>query len=282
MEDAMLRLLGRQASGNVQKVIFILEELGLPYVREDYGRQFGNTQTDAYRKLNPNAKVPTLLDGELAIWESHTILRYLAAIHGPQLTGANPADRTLVERNTAKKGPLSAARSQSIQREASKPAAERHPDFTAQAAVSTQDLVPDEQLPMMGDVALGIVTSGIYSAAADRPANKAFLAAWDREYGGKAIPNFLSADGWDGMSAIFDLIKVTKGKFTGDEAIKFLSNWKTADSPRGPISIDPATRDIILNVYMRRTEMKDGKLANIEFETIPNVKDPWKEFNPPK
>jgi branched-chain amino acid transport system substrate-binding protein len=148
--------------------------------------------------------------------------------------------------------------------------------------VSTQDLVPDEQLPMIGAVALGIVTSGIYSAAADRPANKAFLAAWDREYAGKAIPNFLSADGWDGMSAIFDLIKVTKGKFTGDEAIKFLSNWKTADSPRGPISIDPATRDIILNVYMRRTEMKDGKLANIEFDTIPNVKDPWKEFNPPK
>src|ERR1700736_1169247 len=143
--------------------------------------------------------------------------------------------------------------------------------------VSTQDLVPDEQLPMMGDVALGLVTSGLYSAAADRPANKAFLAAWNREYADKAIPNFLSADGWDGMSAIFDLIKATKGKFTGDEAIKFLSNWKTADSPRGPISIDPATRDIILNVYMRRTEMKDGKLANLEFETIPNVKDPWKE-----
>ena len=148
--------------------------------------------------------------------------------------------------------------------------------------LSTQDLVPDEQLPLIGDVAVGIVTSGIYSAAGDRPANKRFLAAWDREYGGKATPNFLSADGWDGMAAIFDLIKATNGKFTGEEAIKFLTDWKTADSPRGPISIDPATRDIILNVYLRRTEMKDGKLANIEFETIPNVKDPWKEFNPPK
>jgi branched-chain amino acid transport system substrate-binding protein len=148
--------------------------------------------------------------------------------------------------------------------------------------LSTQDLVPDEQLPLIGDVALGIVTSGIYSAAGDRPANKRFLAAWDREYAGKAIPNFLSADGWDGVAAIFDLIKATNGKFTGEEAIKFLTNWKTADSPRGPIAIDPATRDIILNVYLRRTEMRDGKLANIEFETIPNVKDPWKEFNPPK
>jgi branched-chain amino acid transport system substrate-binding protein len=148
--------------------------------------------------------------------------------------------------------------------------------------VSTQDLVPDEQLPLIGDEAIGLVSSGIYSTAADRPANKAFLAAWDREYGGKAIPDFLSADGWNGMAAIFDLIKATNGKFTGDEAIKFLSHWKTANSPRGPIAIDPATRDIVQNIYMRRTEMKDGKLANIEFDTIPNVKDPWKELNPPK
>jgi branched-chain amino acid transport system substrate-binding protein len=148
--------------------------------------------------------------------------------------------------------------------------------------ISTQDLLPDEQLPLIGDVAIGLVTSGIYSAAADRPANKAFVAAWDRAYGSKEIPNFLSADGWDGMSAVFDLIKATKGKFTGDEAIQFLSNWKTANSPRGPISVDPATRDIIQNIYLRRTEMKDGKLANIEFDTIPNVKDPWKELNPPK
>jgi len=61
-----------------------------------------------------------------------------------------------------------------------------------------------------------------------------------------------------------------------------LANWKDPDSPRGPSSIDPATRDVIENIYIRRTEMKDGKLANIEIETIPNVKDPWKELNPPK
>jgi branched-chain amino acid transport system substrate-binding protein len=148
--------------------------------------------------------------------------------------------------------------------------------------ISTQDLLPDEQLPLIGDVAIGLVTSGIYSTAAERPANKAFLAAWDREYADKAIPDFLSVDGWDGMSAIFDLIKETKGKFTSDDAINFLSHWKTDNSPRGPISVDPATRDIIQNVYMRKTEMKNGKLANVEFDTIPNVKDPWKELNPPK
>jgi glutathione S-transferase len=94
----VIRLLGRQTSGNVQKVIFCLEEVGVPYRREDYGRQFGNTTTEAYKKLNPSAKVPTLVDGDLVIWESHTILRYLAAVHGPALTGASAADRSMVER----------------------------------------------------------------------------------------------------------------------------------------------------------------------------------------
>ncbi|MDQ0317413.1 glutathione S-transferase family protein [Amorphus orientalis] len=93
-----IRLLGRQTSGNVQKVIWMLEELGAPYVREDYGRQFGNTQTSEYLALNPNAKVPTVIDGDLTIWESNTILRYLAATRGAQLTGATPGEATEVER----------------------------------------------------------------------------------------------------------------------------------------------------------------------------------------
>jgi glutathione S-transferase len=94
----VIKLLGRKTSGNVQKVLFLLEELGLPYTREDYGRQFGNTLTDAYRALNPNAKVPTMLDGELVIWESHSILRYLAALHAPALHGTTPAEKSQVER----------------------------------------------------------------------------------------------------------------------------------------------------------------------------------------
>jgi len=147
--------------------------------------------------------------------------------------------------------------------------------------ISTEDLVPDEELPNMGDAALGLVTSGIYSAAADRPANKAFLAAWNKEYP-NATPDFLSADGWDGMAMAVALIKETKGKFTADEAMKFLSNWKDPNSHKGPVSIDPATRDVIQNVYIRKIEKQGGKLANVEFVTIPNVKDPWKELNPPK
>jgi branched-chain amino acid transport system substrate-binding protein len=148
--------------------------------------------------------------------------------------------------------------------------------------VSTQDLVPDEELPNMGSAAIGVITAGNYSIAGDRPANKSFLAAWRKAYGDKSTPDFLSADGWDGMAMVYGMLKETKGKFTGDEAMKYFSTWKTDASPRGPISIDPKTRDIVQNIYIRKTEMRDGKLANVEFDTIPNVKDPWKELNPPK
>jgi glutathione S-transferase len=129
----MIRLLGRSTSGNVQKVIFLLEELGFKYIREDYGRQFNNTNTDAYRKMNPTMKVPTLVDGDMVTWESNTILRYLAALHGPQLTGATPAEKTQVERwmdwmLAALNAPYLA-----VFKDAKKPAAERSADFAAQS-----------------------------------------------------------------------------------------------------------------------------------------------------
>jgi glutathione S-transferase len=94
----MLRVLGRATSGNVQKVLFLLEETGTPYNREDYGRQFNNTGGD-YLKLNPNGKVPTLVDGETVVWESNTILRYLATKLGKSdLYPSDAAARTQVER----------------------------------------------------------------------------------------------------------------------------------------------------------------------------------------
>jgi branched-chain amino acid transport system substrate-binding protein len=148
--------------------------------------------------------------------------------------------------------------------------------------VAPQDLLPDEELPRMGDTPLGLITSGTYSADAKRPANEAFLAAWKREYGAESIPDFFSVDAWDGMAAIYGLVRETKGNFTADQAITFLSRWKDLDSPRGPIMIDPETRDIVQNVYIRRVEKQDGKLVNIEIATIPMVKDPWKELNPAK
>ncbi len=148
--------------------------------------------------------------------------------------------------------------------------------------VAPQDLLPDEELPRMGDTPLGLITSGTYSADAKRPANETFVAAWKREYGDKSIPDFFSVDAWDGMAAIYGLVKETKGSFTADQAIAFLSHWKDPDSPRGPIMIDPETRDIVQNVYIRRVEKQDGRLVDVEIATIPMVKDPWKELNPPK
>lgn len=93
----MLKLLGRATSGNVQKVVFLLEHLGVAYEREDYGKQFGNTSGD-YLKMNPNGKVPTLQDGDLTIWESNTILRYVAASQNSELYPSNLATRTHIER----------------------------------------------------------------------------------------------------------------------------------------------------------------------------------------
>jgi branched-chain amino acid transport system substrate-binding protein len=84
------------------------------------------------------------------------------------------------------------------------------------------------------------------------------------------------------MDAIYQVIKQTGGKFDGDQAMTILKTYKNADTPKGPVSIDPDTRDVIQTVYMRRTEMVNGKLDNVEFDSIPNVKDPWKEMNPPK
>ena len=93
----MLRLLGRATSGNVQKVLWLLEEMGLEYSREDYGRQFENTADAAYLSLNPTGKVPTLVDGDTVVWESNSILRYLAAREGSAFLPADPGLRAQVE-----------------------------------------------------------------------------------------------------------------------------------------------------------------------------------------
>ncbi len=77
----MLKILGRKTSGNTQKVIWCCEELGLAYEREDYGRGFGNNHTPAYLALNPNGRVPTLVDDGFVLWESNAIVRYLCARH---------------------------------------------------------------------------------------------------------------------------------------------------------------------------------------------------------
>jgi branched-chain amino acid transport system substrate-binding protein len=132
----------------------------------------------------------------------------------------------------------------------------------------------------MGDVPLGVLTVFHYSAAADRPANKAFIAAWHKEYGANSTPSFMSVGAWDGMDAIYYAIREQKGKIDPDKTMELLKQYKSTTSPRGPISIDPETRDIVQNEYLREVRKVGGKLENVEIETVQTaVKDPWKIIN---
>ncbi len=141
------------------------------------------------------------------------------------------------------------------------------------------DIATDEELQNMGDVALGVVTMHHYSAAATRPANQTFIKAYQAEFGPKEEPGFEVVGAYDGMAAIFYVIEQQGGKIDPEKTMALLKGWKDDDSPRGPIMIDPDTRDIVQNEYMRRIEKVNGSLANVEFETMPMVKDPWKEIN---
>ena len=145
------------------------------------------------------------------------------------------------------------------------------------------DITTDEELPAMGDVALGVTTVFHWSAAADRPANKEFIAAWKKAYGNDSIPNFEAVGSWDSMDAIFYAIREQKGTLDPDKTMELLKHYTNPNSPRGPIAIDPATRDIVQNEYLREVRMVNGMLQNVELETIGTaVKDPWKELNAKK
>src|SRR3989449_1255099 len=145
------------------------------------------------------------------------------------------------------------------------------------------DITTDEELPNMGDVAIGVLTVHHYSAAAERPANKAFVAAWKKEYGASEVPNFLSAGSSGGIDMIFEAIKAQKGKLDPDRTMEIFKHYRNADSPRGPISIDPETRDIVQNEYLREVRKVGGQPANVELETVATaVKDPWKELQKKK
>lgn len=144
------------------------------------------------------------------------------------------------------------------------------------------DVAMDDDIANMNDNIVGLTTAGVYFAKNPAPANKEFLEAWKKEYGPDALPNFVSVAGWDGVAAIYDLVRSTEGKFTGEETMKFLSNWKNPDSPRGPIAIDPSTWDIVQTVWSNRVQMVDGKPTNVNIGKIDDVKDPWKELNPEK
>ena len=141
--------------------------------------------------------------------------------------------------------------------------------------IATGDLTDDGVLQAMGEPTLGLVTSFHYSAAHDSPENKAFLKAYVETNGTKLRPNFMACAGYDGMAAIAEALKKTGGSVDPDKFVAALKGMRLM-SPRGPIMIDPETRDIVQTVYIRRVERIDGLLYNIEFDKYPDVKDPGK------
>ncbi|MFI5033535.1 MAG: ABC transporter substrate-binding protein [Reyranellales bacterium] len=151
---------------------------------------------------------------------------------------------------------------------------ERGLDKSGVKLIATGDVTDDDQLNGMGDAVVGVINAHNYSAAHDSAANKAFVDGFKKANGGLR-PNFMAVGGWDGMHLIYEALKKTNGDASGDKLIAAMKGMAW-ESPRGPISIDPETRDIVQNIYIRKVEKKDGELYNIEFATIPNVKDPVK------
>lgn len=152
--------------------------------------------------------------------------------------------------------------------------AERGLDKSGIKLMGNGDLTDDDLLNPMGDPAVGIITAGQYSAAHPSPENEAFVSGFTN-FAGKR-PNFMAESVYDGMHLIYEAMKKTNGDTNGDKLITAMKGM-AFESPRGPVKIDPETRDIIQNIYIRRVERKNGELYNIEFATFPMVKDPIKE-----
>jgi branched-chain amino acid transport system substrate-binding protein len=149
---------------------------------------------------------------------------------------------------------------------------ERGLDKSGMKLVAMSDLTDDDLLNDMGDAALGAITGGPYSASHDSPENIAFVKAF-KAANQNMRPNVVGVSAWDALDLIYRAVEKTKGE-TGGEALLAAMKGQSLNSPRGPISIDPATRDIVQNIYMRKVERRDGELYNMEFETFPDVKDP--------
>lgn len=141
--------------------------------------------------------------------------------------------------------------------------------------IGTGDLTDDNVLQAMGDPVAGVITSHHYSAAHDSPENRAFVKAFGEVAGKLPRPNFMAVGGYDGMAAIAEVVRRLGGKIDGERAMEVLKGFRHA-SPRGPIAIDPATRDIVQTVYIRRVEKVGGQYYNVEFDRFPDVKDPGK------
>jgi len=151
---------------------------------------------------------------------------------------------------------------------------ERGLDKAGVKLIATGDVTDDDVLDAMGDAALGVITSHHYSAAHKSPENDAFKKAY-AQVAGAARPNFMAVGGWDGMHLIAEIVKKVNGPIDGDKAVA-AAKGLTLHSPRGPITIDPNTRDVVQDVYIRKVQKVDGKDYNVEFDKFTQIKDPGK------
>ena len=150
---------------------------------------------------------------------------------------------------------------------------ERGLDKAGIKLIGPGDVTDDDILNNMGDSMLGAVTAHFYSAMHPSAMNKDFVAAYKKLMNQR--PGFMAVGGYDGIHLIYEALKKTGGKTDGDALIAAMKGMKW-ESPRGPISIDPDTRDIIQNIYVRRVEKVGGELYNVEFATFEAIKDPIK------
>ena len=139
------------------------------------------------------------------------------------------------------------------------------------------DLTPDFKLQGMGENAVGLITMGHYNADLGNAENKRFVAQWKKNWGADSSPDFMAVQGYDGMAAIAHVVTAQKGKIDPEKTIAALKGWKF-NSPRGPIMIDPATRDIVMNEYLSEVVKKDGRLVQKHLGTMQAVKDMCKEL----
>jgi branched-chain amino acid transport system substrate-binding protein len=138
--------------------------------------------------------------------------------------------------------------------------------------IGTGDVTDDDLLESMGAPAVGVITSFHYSAAHESPENRAYVDGFMKANNGMR-PNFHSVGGYDGMHLIYEAVKKAGPSATGEQLVEAMKGMKWT-SPRGPMSIDPATRQPVQNVYLREVKMVNGKPWNIEFDKFENVKDP--------
>ena len=144
--------------------------------------------------------------------------------------------------------------------------------------VGPGDLTQDSKLQELGNAAVGMVTMHHYNADLDNAHNKAFVAEYKKAYGANLVPDFVAVGGYDGMAAIAHVVQTLKGKIDPEKALAALKGWKWDKSPRGPIMIDPVTRDVVMNEYLSEVVMKDGRLTMKNIGMIPAVKDACKEL----